>query len=252
MCKTYDGDRTQLPIHKKGLNAVLNIYSSRVTEGVPLPEKVVTECYGAMTDKLHVRIMHFVALIDLVYRYYNDEKGLWGMGPELLFSAHLPNTLTRFRSKEMTALHDSWLSFQLAERNRKKLDSILRTHCDLALVSLCCCGSKAVAFGDAKHALELSGDFNYVRTTADMYGQVDETTELDDIPNEAMPDLLRSAFKRVIVNAHKVAHAQNDCFCCSISPTLKTAGVIDSEIKRAQQVQLFLPELSKTKETVLV
>jgi hypothetical protein len=144
---SFNGDRTLLPINKTGLAKTVDLYGSRKTEGCPLPERLIQDVYGAMTDGLFTRVIHFTAFIDLIHRHYNQEAGLWDMGPELLFSAHIPGTLTRFRSQEMSALHDSWLAFNMAQRNRKKLDVVLRGY-GIAIVSLCCCGGKAVALSD--------------------------------------------------------------------------------------------------------
>ncbi len=242
MCMSYNGDRTLLPINQRGLNKTVAIYASRHTKGCPLPEQLIKDVYKVMTDGLYARVIHFVAVIDLLHRYYNAEKGLWDMGPELLFSAHMPGTLTRFRSPEMSALHDSWLAFTMAQRNRKKLDVVLRGY-DIALVSLCCCGGKAVAIADQKRAEDLSGEFNQHRTLADAFGTVHEDITLEEIPTDALSDELRAAFIRIRENAGSVAITQDDCTCHSIPTMLAIAGIDSGSIARVKNVRLHLPAI---------
>jgi hypothetical protein len=237
---SYNGDRTLLPINERGLSKATGLYGSRHTKGCPLPEQLIKDVYNAMTDGLHARVIHFVAVIDLLHRHYNQETGLWDMGPELLFSAHIPGTLTRFRSAEMSALHDSWLAFNMAQRNRKKLDTVLRGY-GIAIVSLCCCGGKAVAIADQKRAEDLSGEFNQLRTLADAFGTVREDIELEDIPTEALNETLRMAFIRIRENAIDVAVAQGCCACHSIPDMLVEAGINQESIDRVRKVKLHVP-----------
>lgn len=241
MCQSYNGDRTLLPITRKGLEHVKGVYAGRSTPGGPIPAKLIEDVFEAMTDHCHTRIILFVAMIDLVYRHFQGERdGPTGCGPALLFSAHVPNTLVRFRSAEMTALHEARVSFQMAERNVTMLKRVLRRY-GIALVTLCCCGDEAVPSEDEKRVLQASASFNATRTLADAFGEVREDLQLEDIPREAMSDELRQAFIRIRTHAAMVARAQKDCSCHSIPTLLTLSGIEQSAIERVRARPLFIP-----------
>lgn len=164
--------------------------------GLPVPETLVCALHRAMYDHLVTERPAFVAMFDMVARWYQVRQ------PQTLMFSVFSGELSRFQSGEMALVHDSVLKFMMSARNVRLMNEVLERY-DMAITTMCCCGLIAIEAGG--EAVLFTGawykDESLRRTQADqkggLVGPQHGCVNVEDIPQGILQEDERAAWVRI-------------------------------------------------------
>jgi hypothetical protein len=132
MCGIHDHD-FQRPLHQLDVLDVSKYYQ--------LPFDFCQHIFEAMTDWENPELASYILVIEALKRFQEKDFGInQDFGPWIPLSAiSLDDKFIRYRTPAMQVFHDAFIAFNMSERNRDILDTVL-TKQQMKLVTLHSCG----------------------------------------------------------------------------------------------------------------
>jgi hypothetical protein len=132
MCGIHDHD-FQRPLHQLDVLDISKYYQ--------IPFDFCQTIFEAMTDWETPELASYILVIEAVKRFQEKDYGInQNFGPWIPLSAiSLDSEFTRYRTPAMQVFHDAFIAFNMSERNRDILDSVLKEK-QMKLVTLHSCG----------------------------------------------------------------------------------------------------------------
>jgi hypothetical protein len=125
--------------------------------------------YGAITDNHWPKPAVLIAILELVERALEDDRGLYPY-PTMPFSAMDLTTYERVQSHGMKAFHSVFESMALAQRNMVILNLVLARYFKLKIVLFCDCGCSIVPIDVDAFQTDWYKRINLLRSSAEAVG----------------------------------------------------------------------------------
>lgn len=199
MCKSYDGNPINRPV--VGSDIVLiddhSIVRPLVTR---LSRGLTAELYDAMTHYLFVPLPTFVTQVILA-----RQAIFTGRPQHLRFSA-LTSYLNRLQAPEMVMIHDGVTTFNMSDLNRLRVAETLERYM-IGIVMGCCCGETMMRLEHIKEFMDSPeyAESNRQRTFADSFGEVTIVSDLDNIPDTALPQDEKRIYRDIVALSQEIA-----------------------------------------------
>ncbi len=220
--------------HDKRMSGIAPVHLDMIAKLYPQQEAFARALYPVISFNLHAPLPYLASLVVLRQQFmdgkYGTMKNVKAVRMMLSVLAETNGKLARYLTPTIALTRQSWLTINMAMKNRSAIEAVCRAY-GVDLITMCCCSISLTKAGEADAVLnsELVRLQDHVRSAADRMA----------VPVHVVPGFAHIPQDNAEVTAHEIeAYAKLEALLDVLAEhqSVPDAAIILADFRRLQDM----------------